>query len=153
MYFSNHQIVVAGDTQMMSTKLPLEVAIISEMITEIISLRIGITQLYKESSELWVFHLAKDMAIGVNEQSQDHTFGILFGLTFINEFVDNIYVKPTNNGLPDADRGFRLIDEVKLITDRIISKLADRKTLRWTIRPRPTWKSWVRRIYPWSKSS
>jgi hypothetical protein len=48
----------------------------------------------------------------VNEQSQDHTFGLLFGLAFVNKFVDNEYVQPIKTGA-NADRGFKIIDEVK----------------------------------------
>jgi hypothetical protein len=53
------------------------------------------------------------------EMSQDHYYGLLFGLYFIHKFVDNDYVKPTINS-----RGFYLKDEMKIIAKRLTDHFA-----------------------------
>lgn len=51
-----------------------------------------------------------------NEMSQDHIIDLFTGFTFVKEMVDNVYVRPTS-----SDQGFYIIDEVKAITNRIMS--------------------------------
>ncbi len=57
-----------------------------------------------------------------NEVSQDQLIRVLYGFAFIVKLVDNVHVKPT-----PQDMGFKLVDEAKAITDRIMKYLLEKK--------------------------
>lgn len=59
-----------------------------------------------------------------NEMSQDQVIGIIFGIKYITKFVDDVFVKPTND-----DDGFYLVTEAKAILDRVLEPIASTNEL------------------------
>lgn len=65
-----------------------------------------------------------------NEFSQDQTFGILLGLSFVVKYVDDDFVKPLS-----TDQGFNLVTESKAIVHRILTFFAANKLSLPQIKP------------------